>query len=53
MYSTNNTCTVRSTEEAMIENVYVHLVNNSIGKNSENFGNVVTAENGETIEVIS
>jgi hypothetical protein len=39
-----------TTEGDAMDNVYVHLVNNSIGKNSENFDKVVTAENNETIE---
>lgn len=39
-----------STEELDLSNAYVHLVNNSIGKNSENFTKVVTAENGVGIE---
>lgn len=39
-----------STKESDLENAYVHLVNNSISKNSEMFHKVVTAENGETIE---
>jgi hypothetical protein len=33
-----------------MDNSFVHLVNNSIGKNSENFDRVVVAENGDTIE---
>lgn len=39
-----------STKELDLENAYVHLVNNSIGKNSENFVRTVTAENGVAIE---
>jgi hypothetical protein len=38
------------TDESALDNAFVHLVNNSIGKNSENFGKVITAENGEPIE---
>ena len=33
-----------------LENSYAHLVNNSIGKNSENFNKIVTAEDGQTID---
>jgi tubulin monoglycylase TTLL3/8 len=33
-----------------LENSYAHLVNNSIGKNSENFTKTVVAENGQLIE---
>jgi tubulin monoglycylase TTLL3/8 len=38
-----------STDSASLENAFVHLVNNSIGKNSDKFGVTVTAENGEPI----
>lgn len=40
-----------SSDEGHLENVFVHLVNNSIGKNSENFYDVITAENGVDVEV--
>ena len=33
-----------------MDNAFVHLVNNSIGKNSENFTKKVFAENGESVE---
>ena len=33
-----------------MDNVYIHLVNNSIGKNSENFHKEVIAEDGQKIE---
>jgi hypothetical protein len=39
-----------STEENDLENAYVHLVNNSIGKNSSNFTKTVVAENGAELE---
>lgn len=39
-----------SVDNTDMDNVYVHLVNNSIGKNSENFNRLVTAENGVPIE---
>eukprot|EP01033_Poteriospumella_lacustris_P014289 gene14290-10213_t len=39
-----------SVDNTDMDNVYVHLVNNSIGKNSEHFHKVVTAENGVAIE---
>jgi hypothetical protein len=39
-----------STDANDLSNAYIHLVNNSIGKNSENFGKVFTAENGDKIE---
>jgi len=39
-----------TTSDDNLDDAYVHLVNNSIGKNSDNFNKVVTAENGETIE---
>ena len=39
-----------STKEADLDNAFVHLVNNSISKNSEAFHKKVTAENGEEIE---
>lgn len=39
-----------STDVNDLSNSYIHLVNNSIGKNSENFNKVVTAENGEAVE---
>jgi hypothetical protein len=38
------------TDESALDNAYIHLVNNSIGKNSENFGKVVCADNGEAME---
>lgn len=41
-----------NTDDASMDNAFVHLVNNSIGKNSENFHNQVTAENGTALEVI-
>lgn len=39
-----------STLDSDLENSFVHLVNNSIGKNSENFDKQVVAENGEAID---
>jgi hypothetical protein len=33
-----------------LENLYIHLVNNSIGKNSENFNKIILAENGDSID---
>lgn len=39
-----------STDANDLSNLYAHLVNNSIGKNSENFNKVVVAENGQPIE---
>lgn len=38
------------TSDASLENSFVHLVNNSIGKESENFNRIITAENGAAIE---
>ena len=38
-----------STSEEAMENSYVHLVNNSIGKTSERFGETFFAENGEEV----
>lgn len=40
-----------SIEESMMDNVYVHLVNNSIGKHSDNFSNDVAIENGISLKV--
>lgn len=40
-----------SNKEEDLENKFIHLVNNSIGKQSDQFGQVHTAENGESIEV--
>jgi len=39
-----------STSAGDLSNSFIHLVNNSIGKNSDNFNKTVTVENGETIE---
>lgn len=39
-----------STDVNDLSNAFVHLVNNSIGKNSENFNKVITAENGVPVE---
>ena len=39
-----------NTEDDNMDNLYVHLVNNSIGKNSEHFGKVAEAEDGQKIE---
>jgi hypothetical protein len=39
-----------STSVNDLENSFVHLVNNSIGKNSEKFNDVIIAENGEKVE---
>jgi len=39
-----------STKESDMDNPYIHLVNNSISKNSEQFSKKVTAENGVDIE---
>jgi len=39
-----------STEVCDLDNSYVHLVNNSIGKNSERFHDVVVAENGRQLD---
>jgi tubulin monoglycylase TTLL3/8 len=39
-----------SSDKKDLENSYVHLVNNSIGKNSENFGKIIYAENGDKID---
>lgn len=39
-----------SANTTSLENSYIHLVNNSIGKNSENFNKTITAENNESIE---
>jgi len=39
-----------STEVCDLENSYVHLVNNSIGKNSERFHDVVVAENDRKLD---
>lgn len=39
-----------STEVCDLDNSYVHLVNNSIGKNSERFNDVVVAENGRKLD---
>ena len=36
--------------EASMENAFVHLVNNSIGKNSEKFHDQIVAENGTCID---
>jgi hypothetical protein len=33
-----------------LDNLYIHLVNNSIGKNSENFNKTIIAENNNEIE---
>jgi hypothetical protein len=38
-----------TTNENSLDNAYVHLVNNSIGKNSENFNKPIKAENGTDI----
>jgi tubulin monoglycylase TTLL3/8 len=38
------------TDSETLENAYAHLVNNSIGKNSENFEKTVKAENGVNID---
>ena len=40
-----------SVADEMLENVYVHLVNNSIGKNSENFGDSVDVDSDTTLQV--
>lgn len=39
-----------SNDEEALSNSFIHLVNNSIGKKSENFGKIVTAENGVVID---
>jgi tubulin monoglycylase TTLL3/8 len=39
-----------TTDVEQLENSFVHLVNNSIGKNSENFGKIVYSENGQAID---
>jgi len=39
-----------STEKEDLSNSYIHLVNNSITKNSENFSKGFIAENGEKVE---
>jgi hypothetical protein len=39
-----------STKDSSIDNLYVHLVNNSIGKTSENFNKTAEAEDGTIIE---
>ena len=39
-----------STDVNDLSNSYIHLVNNSIGKNSENFNKVIVAENGVPVE---
>jgi tubulin monoglycylase TTLL3/8 len=39
-----------STDAADLTNAFIHLVNNSIGKNSENFNKLITAENGVPVE---
>ena len=39
-----------STSANDLENAYVHLVNNSIGKNSDKFGQSFTTESGEVVE---
>jgi tubulin monoglycylase TTLL3/8 len=39
-----------STAETSLNNSFVHLVNNSIGKNSDKFHDQIQAENGENIE---
>ena len=37
-------------QDSSMDNAFIHLVNNSIGKNSENFGKAATAEDGQEIE---
>jgi tubulin monoglycylase TTLL3/8 len=39
-----------SCEDASMDNAYVHLVNNSIGKNHQDFGKEIHAEDGQKIE---
>lgn len=39
-----------STDVNDLSNAYIHLVNNSIGKNSENFSKIISAENGVPVE---
>ena len=38
-----------STESGDLDNAFVHLVNNSIGKNSDKFYDKITAENGDQL----
>jgi hypothetical protein len=39
-----------STDIASLDNLYAHLVNNSIGKNSENFHKIIVSENNVNID---
>ena len=42
-----------NTQDSSMDNLYVHLVNNSIGKNSEKFNAVPEAEDGTKVIIES